>query len=224
MKLIFKLLRKIISLLLVIVIFIAVYIGFDGYNLYKKKIEKMPISQKVENIKNDENYVEYKNIPEDFKNAIVAIEDHRFFEHDGFDIIAILRAFVINFNSKDIKAGGSTITQQLSKNMYFSFEKKLSRKVAEAIVTYNLEKNYSKEDILAMYINVIYYGDGYYGIKEAAKGYFDKNVEDLTYEECTLLAGLPNAPSVYQLSNNNGLAEKRQEYVIDAMKKYGLSK
>lgn len=222
MKLLFKLLRKIISLVLIISAFVITYICFDGYSLYIKKTENMPIETKVENIKLDENFLEFNEIPSDFCNAIIAIEDHNFYKHNGFDLVGIARSFVLNITSKDIKAGGSTITQQLAKNMYFSFEKKLSRKVAEAIVAYKLEKDYSKEDILAMYVSVIYYGDGYYGLKEASSGYFDKDVNKLNFDEITLLAGLPNAPSVYQLSNQNGLAEKRQEYVIDAMKKYGL--
>lgn len=223
MKLLFKLLKKVISLVVIIGIFVLLYICFDGYNLYKSKVENIPIDEKVKSIKSDENFLEYEEVPSKFCDAIVAIEDHKFFEHSGFDLVGIARALVLNITSKDIKSGGSTITQQLAKNMYFSFEKKLSRKVAEAIVAYNLEKMYSKEDILAMYISVIYYGDGYYGLKEAANGYFDKEVDELSLDEITLLAGLPNAPSVYQLSNENGLAKKRQEYVIDAMKKYGFA-
>lgn len=103
--------------------------------------------------------------------------------------------------------------------MYFSREKKFLRKIAEVFVAYELEKNYSKEDILELYINIVYFGDGYYGIEEASLGYFNKLPNNLNLNEITMLAGLPNAPSAYALSNNTELSNQRQEMVIDAMVK-----
>ena len=105
--------------------------------------------------------------------------------------------------------------------MYFSFEKKFSRKIAELLVAFELEKNYKKNDIVALYINTVYFGDGYYGLNEAALGYFDKEVGELTEDEITLLAGIPNAPSAYALSEHEDLARKRQEIVIECLEKYG---
>ena len=118
--------------------------------------------------------------------------------------------------------GGSTITQQLAKNMYFTMEKKFTRKVAEVFVARKLEQMYTKDEILEMYINVAYFGDGLYGLKEAANGYFDKEPLELTFDEITLLAGLPNAPSAYSLSDNEDLARRRQQIVINQMKKYNF--
>lgn len=115
---------------------------------------------------------------------------------------------------------GSTISQQLGRILYFTQEKRFTRKVAELFVAFDLEKNYSKDEILELYINTIYYGDGYYGIKEACIGYFKKEPKDMTLSEASLLAGLPNAPSAYSPTKNIHLARKRQSVVLGAMAKY----
>lgn len=217
----FKRIKFFFFLLLAIILGFIGYICYDGYQLYLSTIKETPISSAVNKIKNRSDYVKYSNIPQDLINATVAIEDHRFYEHTGFDIVGIIRAIVNDFNDKKLTSGGSTITQQLVKNMYFKFDKKFSRKVAEVLIAYELEIRYSKEEILTMYLNVIYYGDGHYGIYDAANGYFNKDPKDLSFYECTLLAGIPNAPSVYCLSTGEALAKQRRIQVINAMKKYG---
>lgn len=116
--------------------------------------------------------------------------------------------------------GGSTITEQLSKNMYFTQEKDLKRKVAEVFVTLDLEKNYTKNEILELYLNTSYFGNGYYTVSEASKGYFNKDAKDMTDSEATLLAGIPNAPSVYNPKENLKLAKERQKQVLDKMVQY----
>ena len=141
--------------------------------------------------------------------------------HGGYDIKSIARAFVKNIETKSLVEGGSTITQQLAKNLYFSFEKKFTRKVAELFVAIDIEKKYTKEQILSYYISVIYFGDGYYGLEAASIGYFSKRPDRLNFDEITLLAGLPNAPSMYALTNNPDLARKRQAIVIEQMKECG---
>lgn len=113
--------------------------------------------------------------------------------------------------------GGSTITQQVAKNLYLTQEKNFTRKVAEVFLATKLEEELSKEKILELYLNIIYYGDGYYGIQNASYGYFGKAPASLNLNEQTILVGLPNAPSVYQLSNNSNLTKKRQEIVIKTM-------
>ena len=123
-----------------------------------------------------------------------------------------------NIREKDIVAGGSTISQQLGRLLYFTQEKLFTRKIAELFVAFDLEKNYSKDEILELYINIIYYGDGYYGIKEASNGYFNKEPKDMTDCECILLAGIPNAPSIY--ANNLELLKQRQKQVLNKMLKY----
>lgn len=219
MKKIFKGIKKIIIFAIIFLLLVAGYITLQGYNLYKEKLEEVSIEEKINEIKLDENYTAYDNIPKDFVNALVAIEDRRFFYHKGVDVISVVRAAVKDFKEKSFAEGGSTITQQLAKNMYFSNEKSLLRKVAEVFVAYDLEKNYSKEDILEIYMNIVYFGDGHYGIKEASLGYFKKQPKELDLYEITLLAGLPNAPSAYALSNNTKLSNERQDMVIDAMVK-----
>lgn len=155
-------------------------------------------------------------------DAIVAVEDHRFKEHGPIDIIAIGRAIFSNIRAKEFNEGGSTITQQVAKNLYFITEDDVvSRKVAEVFVAIDLEKNYSKDDILEFYINTIYFGEGYYGIKEASNGYYEKEPKDLNLYEATLLAGVPNAPSVYAPTINPDLAKSRQGKVIRSMVEYG---
>lgn len=186
--------------------------------MYSAALGKMDLNAKIETIKNNNSrYVYYEDIPENYINAVVSVEDHRFFEHDGIDIISLARAIIVNVTNRSISQGGSTITQQLAKNLYFTQEQELSRKVAEVFMTSHLEKNLSKEKILELYINTAYFGDGYYGLGQASNGYFGKEPKDLTLYECTLLAGVPNAPSIYAPTANMDLCIQRQNQVITAM-------
>ena len=221
MRKIMKLVKRLIFAILLIVLGIVGYVCYDGYNLYKESIAKVSIEKKVDRIMSDPSYLTYDEIPSLFVNAIVAVEDHRFYEHSGIDIFSLTRAAYINIKERSLVQGGSTITQQLAKNMYFSFEKKFTRKIAELLVAIDLEKKYSKKQIVCLYINTVYFGDGYYGLKEAANGYFNKQPHELSDDQITLLAGIPNAPSLYALSSNEKLARKRQEVVIDCLKRYG---
>ena len=192
-----------------------------GYTMYSNAIKETSISERIATIRKDENYININDVPDNFKNAIIAVEDHRFREHNGIDIITTIRCMIENIREKDIVAGGSTITQQTGRLLYFTQEQRFTRKVAELFVAFDLEKNYSKDEILELYINIIYYGDGYYGIKEASNGYFKKAPKDLTLDEASLLAGLPNAPSAYSPNKNKELSKKRQASVLKAMVKYG---
>ena len=215
-----KILKNIFLIVLLLVFLIVGGIGFMGYTMYSSAITNQSISDRMKEIQSDENYVPIDQVPEEFKNAIIAIEDHRFREHHGFDIITTTRSLLENIREKEIVAGGSTISQQVGRLFYFTQEKRFTRKVAELFVAFDLEHLYSKDQILELYINMIYYGDGYYGIREASLGFFQKEPKDLTLEECSLLAGLPNAPSVYSPTKNPTLAHKRQSAVLNAMVKY----
>jgi len=113
--------------------------------------------------------------------------------------------------------GGSTISQQLAKNLYFPQDNTLERKIAEVFMALKIEREYEKKDVLEFYVNGIYYGSGYFCIYDAAQGYFNKKPIDMSDDECTLLAGIPNAPSVYSLDVNPDLARQRQEKVIECM-------
>ena len=189
--------------------------------MYKEVISKESIEKKVEKIKEYDNYISISEVPETYKNATIAIEDHRFYSHGAIDVFTTARSFIENIRKKELSNGGSTITQQVARNMYFTQEKSFIRKVAELFVAVDLEKNYSKDEILEMYLNIIYFGDGYTGLKQASYGYYRKSPSKLSLAEQAMLAGIPNAPSIYSPNVNPELAKKRQQKVLDAMVKYG---
>ena len=217
-----KNLKKFLLFILITILIILALIGLQGYNLYNSAISQVSLSDKVNEIRNNENFVKYSDLPDDLVNATIAVEDHRFRDHGAIDIVSIGRAIFSNIKAQNLVEGGSTITQQVAKNLYFMENTDdISRKVAELIMSYHLEKNYSKEDIFELYVNTIYYGNGYYGIKDASNGYLKKEPKDLTLDESTMLAGIPNAPSVYAPTVNMDLCKKRQAKVIRSMVKYG---
>lgn len=217
-----KFFKKLLLILLLIILINGSVILLNGYKLYKSAIDEISISDKIAEIKSIDTYVSIKDVPEYYIDAIIAVEDHRFKDHGAIDIISIGRAIVSNIQAKNFNEGGSTLTQQVAKNLYFMTEDDvISRKIAEIFVAVNLEKKYSKDDILEFYINTIYFGEGYYGIREASNGYYKKEPKDLTLYEATLLAGVPNAPSVYAPTVNPDLAKNRQGKVIRSMVEYG---
>ena len=215
--------KNILKILIVIGLVIAsigvLFIG-QGYKMYKDAIKEVSIESKIEEIRKQENYTKISEVPEMYKKAVVSVEDHRFYKHYGIDVIAIGRAIFNDLKAFSFVEGGSTITQQLAKNQYFTQEKKITRKIAETFLAFKIEKEYEKDEILELYINTIYFGNGYYGIKEAAIGYFGKLPKDLTDGECIMLAGIPNAPSVYALTENLDLAKQRQKPVMAKMIRY----
>ena len=215
-----KIFKRAILVITLIMIVICAAFGISGYKMYKNALYEMPLTDKVASIRQKENYANIDEVPQIYKDAVVSVEDHRFYEHNGIDIIAIGRAFVNDIKAFEFVEGGSTITQQLSKNIYFTQEKKIERKVAEVFMTFEIEKNYDKDEILELYLNTSYFGDGYYTVKEACNGYFDKELYEMTDYECILLAGIPNAPSVYAPTKNPDLAIQRQKQVINKMIKY----
>ncbi len=193
----------------------------EGYGMYQDAVGMISLDDKVASIQAREDYTELENLPKTYLEAVVSVEDHRFYSHFGLDPIAIGRAVVNDIKAGRYVEGGSTITQQLAKNLYFSQEKKMTRKAAEVFLALELERNYSKDEILELYVNSIYFGDGYYSIGEASRGYFGKDPSQMTEYESTLLAGVPNAPSRYAPSRNPELAEKRQQQVLRRMEACG---
>lgn len=204
---------------IIIFIIFSIFLGL-GYLKYKEATDNISISNTIDEIRNSKDFTKLENISDDYKKAVVAIEDHRFYNHSGIDIISIVRSMYVNLKTMSLDYGASTITQQVGRIMYFTQEKSPIRKIAEIFVAFDLEKNYTKDEILELYLNIIYFGNGYYGIYDAAEGYFDKNPSELTYYEATYLAGLPNAPSVY--SEDDNLGEKRRLQVVNAMDKYNI--
>lgn len=194
---------------------------YNGYNLYLEAINETSVIDKSKEIKETvENYTKYEQLPQNYINAVLAVEDRRFFDHNGIDIISIMRAILTDIKELSPVEGGSTITQQLAKNIYFTQKKEITRKVAELFMAFEIENVLSKEEIFELYVNTIYFGDGYYNINDACKGYFDKKVEDMDLYESTLLAGIPNAPSVYSPTKNPELAKQRQIQVLNKMVKF----
>lgn len=212
---------KVVFILILIGISIGLLLIGKGYNMYKEVIQETPLEEKVEEIKSKENYTKISELPQMYLNAVISVEDHRFYKHSGIDIIAIGRALINDIKAMDFVEGGSTITQQIAKNEYFTQEKKITRKIAEVFMAFEIEKNYSKDEILELYINTIYFGNGYYNIKDACEGYFGKSLNEMTDGECIMLAGIPNAPSVYNPKENPKLAKERQKQVADKMVEYG---
>ncbi len=200
-----KIARNIFLIFFAVCVAAAGAITLRGYYMYTSALEQLPV-------------------PDTYLDAVIAAEDHRFYEHGGVDYIAIGRAVYNDIRTMSFAEGGSTITQQLAKNLYFTQEKELTRKVAEVFMAWNLEHSFSKEEILELYVNSIYYGSGCYSIGDASRTYFHKEPSDMTDYECTMLAGVPNAPSVYDPSVNPDLASQRQRQVVGLMVKYaGLS-
>ncbi len=211
------------SLLLVIaVVFCSGFalIG-KGYQVYKEAESRIGLSEKVQEIRSKDTFTSIEDLPETYVNAVVAVEDKRFFRHPGIDFLAVGRALLHDIQAGRYVEGGSTITQQLAKNLYFSQEKQLTRKIAEVFVALDLERSYSKEEIFELYVNSIYFGDGYYGIGSASMGYFELEPSKMSDYESTLLAGVPNAPSRYAPSKYLDRAEKRQLQVLRRMEACG---
>lgn len=217
-------LRKTIRTILLIIFIAGVgtcsYLVYEGYNMYKDAIEAVPIEDKVEEVRSKSGYTTIDELPDTYLEAIISVEDHRFYSHFGIDLLATARAAVNDIKAMSLIEGGSGITQQLSKNLYFSQEKKFTRKIAEVFMALDFEREYTKDEILELYVNSIFFGNNYYCVKDASMGYFGKLPKDMTDYEATLLAGIPNAPSVYALTVNPELAGQRQRQVIHKMIKY----
>lgn len=161
--------------------------------------------------------VDLSEVPDYVQQAFVSVEDQRFYEHHGIDMKAIGRAIYKDMIAGSKVEGGSTITQQLAKNIFLTNDKTFLRKTKEAIIAINLEKRYSKKKLLEMYLNQVYFGHGAYGIKSAAKLYFNKDVSELTLEEGALLAGIPKAPSTYSPITNVEKSKERRDVILSLM-------
>lgn len=216
-----KTIKRLLSIILIVAIAAASLVIWQGYEMYSDAVAKVSIEEKAAEIMEKEHYTAYGELPETYVAAVIAAEDRRFQYHKGFDIISTARAAWRNIKSKEIVEGGSTITQQLGRIMYFSQEKKYSRKVAEVLVAGRIEEIYEKDKIFELYVNTIYFGSGYYSVYDASMGYFGKAPSQMNDYECTMLAGIPNAPSVYSPDVNPTLAEQRRQQVLTCMAEAG---
>ena len=213
---------KLIFLFVVIAILFVSTFAILGHKMYKDALAEAPIDQKVEEIQSKANYTKLSDIPQIYKDAVIAAEDHRFYKHLGIDYIAIFRAIINDISFGAVKEGGSTITQQLCKNIYFTQARKLERKFAEIFMAAEVERVLDKDTILELYINTCFYGNNCDTLTEASRLYCDKEPKDLTDYEATLIAGIPNAPSLYNPIYSAELAKQRQKQVLNKMIRFGF--
>lgn len=209
--------RALLVGLILLIVGTAAFYGARGFALYRDAAAATSLDDMAAAIRSTPGFTPIEELPDTYLDAVVATEDRRFFSHPGFDVLATARALANDVRAGAIVEGGSTITQQLAKNEFFTQEQSLERKVAEIFMAFDIEAKFDKDEILELYVNSIYFGDGYYGIGQAAQGYFGKDARDLDDCEATMLAGIPNAPSAYAPTESPELALQRQFRVIDAM-------
>lgn len=193
-----------------------------GWQMYREAAAAKSLEERVEAVRSREGYTTIDQLPEFYLDAVVAAEDHRFWSHSGVDVLATARAAWNDLKSWSLREGGSTITQQLAKNLCFTQEKRFTRKIAEVFAALRLERMYSKEELLELYVNSIYFGEGCWCVGDACRTYFGKEPAEMTEGECALLAGIPNAPSVYNPSASPELARQRLGQVVRQMIRRGM--
>lgn len=216
-----KLLKKLLAFMILLFLLACGYLGYKGYQEYETALSAMSMEEMEQKIQSIGNYTKLEDLPETYVKAVLAVEDKRFYRHFGIDLIATCRALVNDIKAMAPVEGGSTITQQLAKNQYFSQEKKVTRKIAELFMAFKMEQSFTKDQILEMYVNSIFFGNNYYCVGDASIGYFGKLPGQMNDDECTMLAGIPNAPSVYNPVVNPELARQRQQQVIRKMERCG---
>lgn len=209
-----KLLFKIIFFVILLSSIIIGFIYLKEKNEFEEQYTENIIKERIEEIRGQYLYTKTDEIDDKYLKSVIAVEDHRFYNHGPFDVKSLLRATFVNIKNKEILEGGSTITQQFVKNAFFNQDVNLERKIKEAFMSVEIEKMYSKEDILELYVNTSYFGSGYYSIKEASLGYFGKSPDNLEMVEAAFLAGVPNAPSKYDPRVDEILANQRYLQVI----------
>ena len=215
------LIRKLIVLVLLVCMTWAGLTVWNGWKMYEEALEVMPLAEKVASVTTQQNFTSLQELPSLYVDAVLAVEDRNFYNHRGISLRSTARALVRNFQEGEVVEGGSTITQQLAKLWYFDLDKRYDRKVAELFMAFKIERHYKKDQILEFYFNSIYFGSGYYTVYDASMGYFGVSPAEMNAYQCTLLAGVPNAPSVYSPDVNPDLAEQRRQQVIHCMELYG---
>lgn len=219
MKTVARVLKRLLVVALVAMLVAAAVTVWRGYRMYRTAIEALPLDEAVASLRADDTYVPLDELPQVYLDAVVAVEDHRFYSHIGIDPIAICRAALVDITTLSLQQGGSTITQQVAKNLFFSREKRFTRKVAEVFVAFDLERAYTKDEILELYVNSVYFGHGIVGIGAAAPEYVGCAASRMDDFDATLMAGIPNAPN--RLSEDAEAALARQRIVVQQMEKYG---
>lgn len=212
-----KILKAMLVLILVALISVGGWFLYDGISSANQFESRQPLSTLVEEVKAKENYVPYDQVQPVLYQATLAIEDARYYDHGAIDIRALIRAFASQFVPFIPKSGGSTISMQVVKNLYGQYDGTPVWKAAEIVLAHRLEQMYSKDEILSIYVNIINYGDNHHGIYDAAVGYFGVLPQDLTLPQATILAGIPQSPGYFQLSDHYDQAKAKQQLVLKAM-------
>lgn len=176
----------------------------------------------IDPIRQNPQWTPLKSMSQDIPRALIAIEDHDFYNHGAIAVDGVLRALLVNLSAGEVVQGGSTITQQFIKNVFLTHEQSMERKIEEAVLSLMLEDNYTKDEILELYLNTTYFGAGANGINQAAKTYFGKAPSALTLAEAAVIASLPYAPSALNPLENPQQCKQRQLLVLNAMHKYGM--
>lgn len=205
------------GLALLALLCLGLAVACKGYCLYRQALDSCSIAEKINEVRSTPGFTPLEKLPAFYIQAVLAVEDQRFYSHPGFDLIATARALWNDLLAGRFVQGGSTITQQLAKNLWFTQEKRLVRKAAELFMALELENVCTKREILELYVNSIYFGSGYTGIGQASQGYYGVLPEGLDMAGCAMLAGIPNAPSAYALDENPTLAGQRQRQVLRQM-------
>lgn len=215
-----RLVKGIICIVLLVGIVGGGLLIYQGHSAYETLVSEHPLQEQIEEIQKREDYISLDDISPYLIDATISVEDKNFYSHNGVDIAGVARAVLSNIFGIGDPSGGSTISQQLCKNIYVLFyDTSITRKITEAFLTYELEGTYEKDEILELYLNVINYGDGYIGIRAASQGYFGKEPKELTLDEASLLAGIPQSPNNFQLSDHLENAREKQKVVLEAMLK-----
>lgn len=215
-----KIIRTIFSIIGIAAALCVIVIGFfaiKGAVMWNNARSAKPPDTLIAELRAEDGFARISELPEFYINAVISVEDRKFRTHNGINLKSIARALLYDIKAMSFEQGGSTITQQLAKNLWFTQEKQIERKFAEVYAAFALESTLSKDEIFELYVNTIYFGSNYYGITDAARGYFNKAPSELTEYECAMLAGLPNAPSAYSPNESPELAEQRLRMVLDSM-------
>ena len=221
-KKITKVIFSVIGIIAGLCVIVAGFFAIKGAVMWNNAKSAKPIDKAVAELQSAEGFARVSELPQFYINAVISVEDRKFRTHNGINLKSIARALLYDVKTLSFEQGGSTITQQLAKNVWFTQEKQIERKFAEVFAAFELEKALSKDEIFELYVNTIYFGSGYYGVTDAAKGYFGKAPSELTEYECAMLAGLPNAPSAYSPDESPELAEQRLRLVLDSMEDSGV--
>ena len=216
-----KWIKRLCSFLILTIVILIGVLCVKGYIDYREALNEKSVEEMAAEIESIDNYTTIDELPQTYIDAVLAVEDKRFYSHPGFDPIATCRALVNDIRAGSYVEGGSTITQQLAKNQYFTQDKKIIRKISELFMAFKIESVLEKDEIFELYVNSIFFGNGYYCVADASWGYFGKPPSEMNFDECTLLAGIPNAPTNYNPVANPELARERQAQVIEKMKKAG---